>query len=157
MVTFLGFRVQLCFGEGRALQTCITGVCGECPQSLGHTGFVPAHGMCAFPLYILQTLGCTAGNCFRLALGLHALPRSKPLRFRFLGTPQRRRFGWACILCPSQVRAAQVTMLGECSHPQLGAMSYHLPHPSSFFFFGVQLVHLLTCAMYLFWSADLWL
>ena len=39
--------------------------------------------------------------------GLHALPRSKPLRY--LDTPQRRRLGWACILCPSQMRAAQVT------------------------------------------------
>ena len=35
--------------------------------------------------------------------GLHALPRSKPLRFRFLDTPQRRRLVWDCILCPSQV------------------------------------------------------
>ena len=41
--------------------------------------------------------------------GLYALPRSKPLRFRFSGSPQRRRRGWACVLCSSQVRAAQVT------------------------------------------------
>ena len=41
--------------------------------------------------------------------GLHALLRSKPLRFRFSGTPQRRRLGWACVLRPSQVQAAQVT------------------------------------------------
>ena len=41
--------------------------------------------------------------------GFHALPRSKPLRFRFSGTPQRRRLDWACVLCPSLVRAAQVT------------------------------------------------
>ena len=41
--------------------------------------------------------------------GLYALPRSKPLRFRFSGIPQRHRLGWACVLCPSQVRAAQVT------------------------------------------------
>ena len=41
--------------------------------------------------------------------GLYTLPRSKPLRFRYWGTPQRCRLGWACILCPSQVRAAQVT------------------------------------------------
>ena len=41
--------------------------------------------------------------------GLHALPRSKPMRFRFSGTPQRCRLSWACVLCPSQVRAAQVT------------------------------------------------
>ena len=41
--------------------------------------------------------------------GLHALPRSKPLRFRFSGTPQRCRLGRACVLCSFQVRAAQVT------------------------------------------------
>ena len=41
--------------------------------------------------------------------GLRALPRSKLLRFRFLGTPQRCRLGWACVLCLSRLRAAQVT------------------------------------------------
>ena len=41
--------------------------------------------------------------------GLSALPQSKLLRFRFSGTPQRQRLGWACILCPSQVQAAQAT------------------------------------------------
>ena len=41
--------------------------------------------------------------------GLHALPRSKPLRFRFSGTPQRCRLGRACVLCSFQVQAAQVT------------------------------------------------
>ena len=40
--------------------------------------------------------------------GLCALPRSKPLWFRFSGTPQRHRLGWACVFRPSQVRAAQV-------------------------------------------------
>ena len=64
--------------------------------------------------------------------GLCALPRSKSLRFRFLGTPQRCRLGWASVLCPSQVQAAQV--LDEYSHPQVGAVSYHLPHPSSLVF-----------------------
>ena len=39
---------------------------------------------------------------------LHAPPRSKPLSFRHSGSPQRRRLGWACVLCHSQVRAAQV-------------------------------------------------
>ena len=39
--------------------------------------------------------------------GLHALPKSKPLRFS--GTPQRCRLGWACVLCLSQVWAAKVT------------------------------------------------
>ena len=40
--------------------------------------------------------------------GLHAPPRSKPLRFRNSGSPQRHRLGWACVLCQSQVQAAQV-------------------------------------------------
>ena len=46
---------------------------------------------------------------FQVGPGLHALPRSKPLRFRFSGTPQRHRLYWAYVLCPSQVQAAQVT------------------------------------------------
>ena len=40
---------------------------------------------------------------------LYAFPRSELLRLRFSGTPQRCRLGWACVLCPSQVQAAQVT------------------------------------------------
>ena len=63
--------------------------------------------------------------------GLHVLPRSKPLRFRFLGTPQRHRHGWACVLCPSQVRAAQVTRcLVSAITPSLRGESYCLPCPS---------------------------
>ena len=57
--------------------------------------------------------------------GLYALPRSKPLRFRYSGTPQRRRISWACILCPSQVWAAQVTRCLACAVPA----TYHLPRP----------------------------
>ena len=62
---------------------------------------------------------------------LHALPRSKLLRFRFSGTPQRCRLSWACVLCPSQVQEAQVTRcLASTVTPQVGGVSYHLPHPS---------------------------
>ena len=41
--------------------------------------------------------------------GLYVLPRSKPLRFRYSGSPQRHRLSWACVFCPSQIQAAQVT------------------------------------------------
>ena len=68
-----------------------------------------AHSVCVFPVYTVQALGCSVGNCLRWAPILHVLPRSKPLRFRFSGTPQRHRLGCACVLCPSQVQAAQVT------------------------------------------------
>ena len=74
MVTFLGSLVQLCCGEGGTLQTNITGVCGECFQCLGHTGFAPAHGVCAFPVYTAQGLGCSGWNCLRLALGCMHFP-----------------------------------------------------------------------------------
>ena len=85
--------------------------------------------------------------------GLYALPRSEPLRFRHSGTPQRHRLGWACVLCPSQVRAAQVTR-GLTS---MVAVTYRLPCPCHSGFLGVQPVRLLRCAVCLFWGADLWL
>ena len=65
--------------------------------------------MCAFLVYTAQASGCSAWDLSKACPGLHSLPMSKPLRFRISGTPQRHRLGWACVLCPSQVRAAQVT------------------------------------------------
>ena len=56
---------------GGTLQTNNTGVCSQC---LGHTGFAPAHGMCAFPVYTAQALGCSTGNHPRPALGCLHLP-----------------------------------------------------------------------------------
>ena len=58
--------------------------------------------------------------------GLCALPRSKPLRFRYSGTPQRHRLFWTCVLCLSQARAAQVTRCLEIAV----AVTYCLPRPS---------------------------
>ena len=57
--------------------------------------------------------------------GLYALPRSKPLRFRYSGTPQRRRLGWACVcalprseqLRWSGVWRAQLLQLIACPIP----------------------------------------
>ena len=89
--------------------------------------------------------------------GLHSLPRSKPLRFRFSGSPQRHRLGWTRILFPSPVRAAQATRClvsslssgGECvlSPPQSQLLSY----------LGGSGHTRLWCAVCLFWGADLWL
>ena len=65
--------------------------------------------------------------------GLCALPRSKPLRFRFLGTPQRHRLSWACVLCPSQVPAAQATRCLVSTLSQVCGAFYHLPGPIRLF------------------------
>ena len=109
MVIYLGSLAQSCCGEGGTLYADITGVCGECSRCLDHTGFAPAHGVCAFPVYTAQTPGCSAGELSKVGPGLRALPRSTPLRFRFSGTPHRHRLSWACVLCLPQVRAAQAT------------------------------------------------
>ena len=65
MVSCLGSLVQLCCGEGGALQTDITGVCGELSQCSGHTGFASAHGTCALPVYTAQAPACSiwSGPC----------------------------------------------------------------------------------------------
>jgi len=62
VVSCLGSLVQSCYGEGGTLQTNTTGMCGECSQCFGHTGFAPAHGRCAFSVYTAQASGCSAGN-----------------------------------------------------------------------------------------------
>ena len=83
------------------------------------------------------SLHCSGSRLLCLQLseagpGLRALPRSKPFRFRFRfsGTPQRRTLSQTCVLCPSQVWAAQATRcLASTVTPRCN-MSYHLPHTS---------------------------
>ena len=101
--SFIQVHLFNCAAEGGTLQTYITGVCGECSQCFSRTGFAPAHSVCVFIVDTAQAPGCFAGELSKVGPGLHALPRSKPLRFRFSGTPQRHRLNWACVLCPSQV------------------------------------------------------
>ena len=116
--------------------------CVGSARSLGHSGFAPAHGVCAFPVYIAQVPGCSACELSKAGPGLRALPRSKPLRFRFSSTPQRHRLGWACVLCPSQV-LGEHTLLRRCVH-LITSLVPATPFP------GWQRV----C---LFWGADRWL
>ena len=62
--------------------------------------------------------------------GLYALPRSKLLRFRYSGSPQRCRLSWTCVLFPSQIRATQVT---RCLASTVAAI-YCLPWPCQLVF-----------------------
>ena len=100
--------------EGRCKQ--ITLVCAH--SVLATLGLPPSRRVC-FPC--LPCLG-SRFLCWELSEAgpeLYALPRSKPLRFRYLSTPQR------CILCPSQVRVAQVA---RCLVSVVAA-TYRLPRP----------------------------
>ena len=150
--TFLGSLVQLCYGQGGTLQTNNTGVCSQC---LSLTGFAPAHSVCAFPVYTSEALGCSAGELSEAGPGLRALPRSKPLRFMFSGIPQRHRLGWACVLCPSQVQAAQATRcLASVVSPGRGCI-LSPPWSQLLGFLGVQWEHRLRCPVCLLWGHDL--
>ena len=100
MVTFLGSLVQSCCGEGGTLLIYIAGMCS---QSLGYTGFAPAQGVCTFPVYTAQALGCSAGNCLRWALGCMHFPGLSRS-----GSGSRVLHKGARVLYPSQARAAQV-------------------------------------------------
>ena len=84
--------------------------------------------VCAFPVYTAQAPGCSARELSKAGPELCALPRSRVLGFRFLGTPQR--LCWACILCLSQVRGAQATRCLASALSQVRGASYHLPGPS---------------------------
>ena len=130
MVTYLDSHVQLCCGEGGTLQTNITGVCGECSQCLGHTGFAPAHGVCAFPVYTAQTLGCSAGNCLMRAL---VCMHSPGLSCSCSG-PQVLHKGADLVGLPFAsvpgLSSSGEQVLGAYSRPQLKAVTYPLPRPS---------------------------
>ena len=102
---------------------------------------------------VLTTLGLTCSRCVcfpslhcsgsRLLClqlseagpGLCALPRSKPFRFRFRfsGTPERRRLSRTCVLCPFHVWAAEATRcLASTVTPRCG-VSYTSPIPAAQF------------------------
>ena len=101
-----------------------------CAHSVLATLRLPPSWLVCFPC--LHCLGSRL-LCWGLSEaspGLYALPRSKLLRFRYLGTPQRCRLGWACVLCPSQVRAAQATKYLVSAI----AVTYRLLHPCHLIF-----------------------
>ena len=151
----LGSLVQLCCREGGTLQTNTTGMCRECSQCLGHTGFAPAQGMCAFLVYTAQAPGCSAGELSKAGPGLRALSISKP--FRFVGTPQWYRLGLACVLCPSQVQPAQVIRcLGSALSPGGAVRLITSPVPAAWFPGCTARVLSQVCCV-LLWGADLWM
>ena len=113
------------------LQTNNTGVCSQC---VSHAGPAPAHGAHSSGSRLLCREPSEAGP------GLHAPLRSKLLRFRHSGSPQRHRLSWACVLCPPQVRAAQV--FGERGRCDLLLLLFLLLS-----FLGVQLAYILRRMM----------
>ena len=121
MATYLGSLVQLCCGEGGTLKKNATGMGGECLQCMDDVGFAHAQGVCDFPVYTTQAPGCSVEELSKAGPAFCALSRSKLLRF--FHTPQRHRLSGACVLCPSHVRAAQVTRCLVSVLSQVGCVS----------------------------------
>ena len=119
MVTYLVSLIQLCYEEGGTLQTNIAGMRGECSQCMDHTGFAPAQGGLCYPGLHSSDSRVLCRVLSQLGPAFCAFPMSKLLRFMFSGTQQGHRLGWACVLCPSQVQAAQATRCLVCSLPQV--------------------------------------
>ena len=115
----------------------------------------PAHGVCAFPVYTAQAPGCSAGELSKPGPGLHALPRSQPLRFRFSGAPQMHRLSGACVLCPSQVGAAQATRCLASALSPGGQCVLSPPRSQELGFLCAPQEHCLRCAEYPLCGADL--
>ena len=117
---------------GGTLQTNIPGVCGECLQCLHHTGFASAHGVCAFLVYTAQAPGCSVAELSKAGPGLHALSRSKLLRFRFSCTPQRQtQLGLRFLPFPG-LSSSGNQVLGEHTLPgRRGILSPPLSQPLS--------------------------
>ena len=126
VVTFLGLFSHA-VGREEQLQTNVTGVCW---QWFNHTGFAPAHGMCALPVYTAQALGCSSGNFLRQALGCMPFPGlSHSGSGSWVLHKGAGLLGTAFCACP---RSEQLRWPGvwRVQLPQLKAVTYRLPRPS---------------------------
>ena len=97
----------------------------------------PSSWSMCFPGLHVQAPGSPAGVLSKSGSVFHELPRSKLLRFGFLGTPQRHRLGWAYTSCPSQVQAAQETRCLASGLTQVGRASYSTTQSLPLSFLGV--------------------
>ena len=154
MITYLGSLVQLCCGQGRILQTDISGMCRECSKSGPHVVF-PHSGHVFSWSTLLSLQLALQGNCLKWALGCVHFPGVSCSGSGFLGAPQRYRLSWACVLCRFQVQAAQVTWCLVSALSPGGWCILSPPWSQPLGFLGVQWEPCLTSAVCLLWGADL--
>ena len=118
-------------GEGGTLQTNVTGVCGECSQCLGHTGFAPAHACVLSQSTLLRLQVALQMNCLKRALGCVHFPglSRSGSGSRVLHKAQTW-LGLHCVPFPG-LSSSDDQVLDEQAHStQVGGAYYHLPSPS---------------------------
>ena len=111
--------------EGRCRQMLLVHV-GSTHSVLATLGLAPLTARVLSPSTVLRLQATLQGA----GRELHALPRPKPLRSRFSGPPQRRRPGWACILCLPRLSSSGSQELDKRTLPRCGE-SYPLVVPAS--------------------------
>ena len=145
MVSCSGLLVPSCCGEGGALQTSVTGLCGEHSRFSGPIGFTPAQGGCVcFPC-----LYCSGSWLLSREQSLHCVDfpgLSRSDSGFWYSTKTQTQLGLRSV--PSPVRAAQAARsLTSALSPGAERL---LPSavPASF-------RRLVECALCQFWGAGL--
>ena len=127
MATYLVSLVQLCCGERVTANKYHWHVWEVLPVN-GPRWVLYSPRWCVIPwVHTAQAPGFSARALSQVDPAFHALPRSKLLRFS--GAPQGHRPGWECILCPSQVQAAQVTRRLASAPSRVARASYLISYP----------------------------
>ena len=128
VVTYLGSLVQSCSGEGRTLKRNITGVCEESSHVRTTLGLLQLMTVCAFQVYTFRLQGSLQGYCPKQALCFMNFPG---LSCSGSGSWVlcKGRISWACVLCPSQFRAARRPGAWQAHCPRWAVCLNHLPGP----------------------------
>ena len=127
MITYLGSHVQLSCGEEHLKQISLACV-GSAHSVWATLGLSPLTAYVLSQSTLLKLQVALQENC-TVGPGLHALPRSKPLGFMFLGTPQRHSWlGLSFVPFAGPIRLGD-QVFGEHTLLRCSA-SYHLPGPS---------------------------
>ena len=140
MVTFFRLTCSaLLWGKGGTCQISLASVGSACSVS-ATLGFPCSRCVC-FPSLHCSGFRLLCQELSDVDPGLSALPRSKLFRFRYSGTPQRCRLGWA-LLCPFVPFPGQSSS-GDQVFGERGRCDLSPPLSLLFFFLRVQPVHFL--------------
>ena len=131
-------------------------VWGVLPVSGPH-GVCP-HSACVISQSTLLRLQVVLqGNCLKRELGCVHFPGLSCSGSGSQVLHKGAELGWACVLCPSQVRAAQATRCLVSAVSPGGECVLSPPRSQPLGFLGDSGCAHLQCAVCLFWGADLWL
>ena len=155
MVTFLGSLVQLAVGREEHCKQISLACVGSACSDLATLGLSALMVCVLSQSTLLRLQVALQGNCLRRAQGCLKFPglSCSGSGSRVL---HKGRLGWACVFCPSNVRAAQATRCLSSAH-SLCRCVLSSPLSQLLGFLGAQRKCHFRCAVCLLCGADLWL